>query len=79
MEKEISVYPVLTDGELTIQNNSTEVLHFELYNALGEKIMNRTLSGKSNRVDLYTYANNIYFYKITSGNNKVKTGKIIKQ
>ena len=78
-ESQVLVFPNPTAGELNIQITSTQEFQFTLYNSLGEKIIEKTFSGKSNTFNLSAYSNGIYFYKIISEKNIIKTGKVIKQ
>jgi len=78
-ENDFIVYPNPFNGELTIQINSTQVFQFTLYNSLGDKIIDKSLTKKNSTIDLSAYSNGIYFYKLTSDKQLIKSGKIIKQ
>jgi hypothetical protein len=54
-------------------------IQFSLYNSLGEKIINKTLTEKINVINLSSCSGGIYFYKVIEQDNKITTGKIIKQ
>ena len=73
------VFPNPTGNELNIQINSSEIFHFILYNSLGEKIIDKPLLNKKSTVDLSSYSNDIYFYKLTYNEQLIKSGKIMKQ
>jgi len=75
----ITVYPNPTIGELNIQNNSTQLFQFSLYNTLGETIISKSLTNKTSRIDLSDYSDGIYFYKICFESGKTENGKVIKQ
>lgn len=75
----VKIYPNPTVGNLTIQNNSNQTLRFSLYNTLGETIREEILTNETSTMDMSSYSNEIYFYKLTDGNNIIESGKIIKQ
>ena len=74
-----SVFPNPSNNILNIQSNSTQPIQFTLYNSLGQKIISASLTNGKSTIDLTAYSKEIYFYKLTSVNNIIKTGKIIKQ
>ena len=73
------LFPNPAASELNIQINSTQEFQFALYNSLGEKIIDKSLNNKTSSINLSAYSNGIYFYKIISEKNIIKTGKVIKQ
>jgi len=75
----VNVYPNPTIDILNIQNNSTQLLRFRLYNSLGELFIDKTLSNETNTIDVSTIANGVYFYNFILENNNTQSGKIIKQ
>lgn len=77
--EKIKIYPNPAVGELNIENNSTQLLQFTLYNSVGEKIIDKTLTDKTSVIDLSSYSADIYFYKLASDKSIVKTGKLMKQ
>ena len=79
INQSISIYPNPSNNELNIHNNSTQTFQFTLYNSLGEKIINKVLIHKANTIDLSGYSNGIYFYKLISDKQLIKSGKLIKQ
>lgn len=72
------VYPNPSNGEFTVKAvknfNSIEVL-----NVTGEKVYSAELNGTELNVNLENQPKGIYFYRLTSDNNTVKTGKLIIQ
>ena len=77
----VSIFPNPTSTLLTIQiiSDKNQSCQFILSNSLGEKIISRSLMGKTSVIDLSGYADGIYFYKVTDHDNQIATGKIIKQ
>lgn len=72
------VYPNPSNGAFTVKAvknfNSIEVL-----NVTGEKVYSASLNGTELNVNLENQPKGIYFYRLTSDNNTLKTGKIIIQ
>lgn len=72
------VYPNPSNGEFTVKAvknfNSIEVL-----NVTGAKVYSAELNGTELNVNLENQPKGIYFYRLTSDNNTVKTGKLIIQ
>lgn len=73
------VFPNPSNNILNIQNNSGQKFQFTLYNSLGEKIIETILADKLNTIDLSSFTNGIYFYYAITTEQKITTGKIIKQ
>lgn len=59
--------------DTAFQDNSSQIA---VYSALGVMVLERTLVGSSNTIDL-NLADGVYFYKLLSDTGKVQTGKII--
>jgi hypothetical protein len=78
-EISFSVFPNPSTNIFTLKNNSNHSLQFTLYNSLGEIIIDKTLIDNTSTIDLSASSDGIYFYKLTSENNLIKTGKLIKQ
>ena len=76
---ELEIYPNPAFSLLNIQNNSAQLFQFTLYNSLGEKIITKSLTNKTSIIDLSDYSDGIYFYKLISDKQLIKSGKIIKQ
>lgn len=73
------VFPNPTSNNLNIQNNSSQIIQFTLYNSLGETIISKSLTNKTSTINLSAYSNDIYFYKVLNENGEIKSGKIVKQ
>lgn len=77
-ENEILLYPNPAYNVLHIQNNSTQLVLFTLYNPLGEKLIDQIVANKTSTINLSAYANGIYFYNLSYDKERIKSGKIIK-
>lgn len=81
--QQVKVFPNPSNGkfkfEISNQQLTAEKIDLEIYNTLGEKIISKSLSNKTTVLDLSSYPAGIYFYKVIEHNNKITTGKIIKQ
>lgn len=78
-ENLVSVFPNPSNNILSIENNSTKMFQFTLYNSLGEKLIDKILPNKTSTINLSAFANDIYFYKVSNDKQEIKSGKIIKQ
>lgn len=78
-ENLFSVFPNPSSSELTIQNNSGRQFQFALYNSLGKKVFDEMLMGETNTIELSSYTNDIYFYKVSNGKKQIQCGNIVKQ
>jgi hypothetical protein len=73
----INVYPnPSSDGRFVIAN-IVKQSHVEVYNLWGEKIAEKTLSSKLEKLNLNEASSGIYLYKIESVNGNIATGKLI--
>lgn len=77
--KKLKIYPNPTVSELNIENNSTQHIQFTFYNSLGEKFIDKILANKTNTINLSPYSNDVYFYRVSTDKQLIKSGKIIKQ
>lgn len=77
----VSFYPnpITTSMTVTI-NNASEINSSDLriFNILGQQIMNRIIT-KSTTVINTNFKSGIYFYKVTSKNGSIQSGKLIKK
>lgn len=74
-EDELTLYPNPTHGKVTIELLS-ESKYLQVYNSLGEQILNKSLSEQSEiEIDLSGNATGVYFVKILTG-SKVKTVRV---
>jgi len=78
-ENLVYVFPNPSNNILNIQNNSAQQVQFTLYNYLGEKIIDKTLTEKTSTINLSAYSNDIYFYRVNNDKHLMTSGKIIKQ
>jgi hypothetical protein len=70
------IYPNPSSGEIQISGiNSGENIRFQLMNILGETLANRTVSS-GEKIDLSSFKNGIYLYKIQSA-TAISTGKLL--
>jgi len=76
---EVSVFPNPSTDEFKIITNLNAPLHLILYNSLGDVIMEKTLHGKINSVNVSSLPGGIYFYKISVNRKTIKNGKLIRQ
>jgi subtilisin family serine protease len=73
------VYPNPTNDSISVTlPNESNVKMIAIYNVLGQKVLQKTISIQSPTISLKSLNSGIYFYKIES-NNFSKSGKIIKQ
>ncbi|MEI6575635.1 MAG: T9SS type A sorting domain-containing protein [Bacteroidota bacterium] len=75
--KQISFFPNPSKGHFTMLkkvNNSSQLI---IYNTLGDKIFESTLTNHQSEIDLSTQANGIYFYKVTFPDMTIESGKLI--
>jgi photosystem II stability/assembly factor-like uncharacterized protein len=79
-EKEIVVYPNPGQGWLTISNNMAGLpaLNFVLNDAQGKMLLQQTLEGKTNQVDISVYPVGTYFYQLSVQGRAVKTGQFVR-
>lgn len=79
IEAAITIFPNPSSNELNIQNNSSQLIQFTLYNSLGGKIIDKILMNSTNAINLSEYSSGVYFYKVSNAYQEIKCGKIIKQ
>nr|MBP6759477.1 T9SS type A sorting domain-containing protein [Flavobacterium sp.] len=73
------VYPNPTNDSVSVTlPNEPNVKTIAVFNILGQKVLEKTISTQSPTISLKNLNSGIYFYKIES-NNFSKNGKIIKQ
>ncbi len=77
--KDIVAYPNPTESTIKIKNLTSSTQYVvSLFNMLGEKILQKTMSKHSNNIDLSKYASGVYFANIET-ENKTTAIKIIKE
>ena len=77
-ENSVNVYPNPANDILNISlgilNENTEI---KIVNALGELVLNETLTTQHSSLKTHHLQNGIYFYTILVGENNIKTDKIV--
>ena len=63
---------------INIENNELDNIHFNLYNSLGELLLQQKIISKKQNIDLSKYAQGVYYLHIAN-NNKSKVYKLIYQ
>jgi len=79
LEEEVIIYPNPSSGQFSVQVNGQLPivnLHLAIFNVMGEEIYSSVINSPSSLVDLKV-ASGIYFYKLSSGDGKIATGKIV--
>lgn len=74
-----TVYPNPAQDQFSIKINSTQIIHLELFNLIGEKLTEKYLSKNNSSIDISTYSAGIYFYKLSYKGQLLESGKLIKQ
>src|SRR5262249_50901277 len=79
-DNSIKVFPNPAADQLTIEYDKLNrpSPQFILYNSFGEEVMNRTLTAKTNTIDISKLPAGIYFYKLCSEQSIINAGKIAK-
>jgi hypothetical protein len=75
----VFVFPNPTNDVLNIRFKSNEEYRFQLFNVLGEILLDVNLRDESNSINLSGFADDIYFYRFGINTNEYQSGKIIKQ
>ena len=78
----ISVYPnpFSTSATITISNISIfKNIELKMYNSLGEVVMSKSITSEETTLDTTNLPAGVYFYKVTSDNKAVQSGKLIAQ
>lgn len=76
----VSAYPNPTTGYLTLSFGEFDIsnLSYQLYDLNGKLLRNEKPSGYKTQINMSNYVPATYFVKIISGNQSIKTFKIIK-
>ena len=78
-KENLLLYPNPESNELTIQlNEASEKYFFEIYNSLGQKLMNGTFFGNTQKINISNLTNGIYIL-VLSNNKKQYSQKFIKE
>ncbi|RDI10258.1 T9SS type A sorting domain-containing protein [Flavobacterium sp. AG291] len=75
--KGLRYYPNPTNNVLNIQN-ATDINSVSIVNALGQKIISKTINSTTTQVDVSSLSKGVYFVTVNSGNAS-KTIKVIKE
>jgi hypothetical protein len=80
IDLDISAYPNPTTQNLTLSigNDISETLHFQLCDLSGKIIERRKISNRTETIHMENLATGPYFLKVSNANNEVKIFKIIK-
>jgi hypothetical protein len=80
IDLDISAYPNPTTQNLTLSigNDISENLHFQLCDLSGKIIERRKISNRTETIHMENLATGPYFLKVSNANNEVKIFKIIK-
>ena len=74
----IKTYPNPVVDEVFFDIANQDVVNVSIYNILGVKEMQQSLTASSNRVDMSQFANGTYVWQMTSLNGElIKTGKLV--
>lgn len=71
LDKLITVFPVPTNGKVTIKVESNETINATLIDALGKEITNFGAVSNGQTIDISTQASGIYFVRFTNGSSVV--------
>lgn len=71
--------PTVDVLNLTITNFNQENLRYQLFNIQGQLIATKQLRNPTTTIGMENYSASIYFLKVTSSNQALKTFKIIKK
>jgi uncharacterized repeat protein (TIGR03803 family) len=77
----INVYPNPSNGTFTLSLlNSNETCKVEVYNVMGQQVMNEELIGKNTQIDLSNQSAGVYLYRVlTESGELVGSGKVVLQ
>jgi hypothetical protein len=76
---QLSVYPNPNNGEFTISMNSiSENMNVEIYNSLGQIVINEKVNTQSKKINMSQIPNGIYILKLKENNSVISTRKLVK-
>lgn len=76
----INLFPNPAQSDITIVvSNITNQMWFEVYDAIGKKIIEKSLSENRTTLSISDLKSGIYVYKIYNANGPVKVGKLVKE
>lgn len=73
----LEYYPNPTNSNVTV-TSPEGITGITIYNVAGQLLLNKTVNGTAADADIASFANGIYFFKVTNG-NKTSNFRIIKQ
>ena len=74
--KLINLFPNPCSGKLIVENSPENGI-FELYDIVGRKVYSSILNGNATQLDLSSFNNGTYLYKIIQNDKVVKEDKLI--
>jgi len=74
---EVTIFPIPSDGILTVKQNSTKHIGIEIHNVLGELIFKTTSEDQQTLINLSNNPKGIYFIRIIDGNKNITNKKLI--
>ncbi len=76
----VTAYPNPTTDYLTLRIGEFDIsnLSYQLYDLNGKLLRNEKLSGNATQINMRNYVPSTYFVKVITGNQSIKTFKIIK-
>lgn len=79
MVNELNIYPNPGNGKFIVSSTYSQIKTIEIYNVLGKLVWREHLTANTIMIDISEQPKGIYFYKVSSDNNMIKTGKLIMQ
>ncbi|MCB0802760.1 MAG: T9SS type A sorting domain-containing protein [Flavobacteriales bacterium] len=80
IEFSISPNPVRDIAQIQVEQNVESSLRIEIYDVIGQKILSRRIVNNKQNINLQSFENGVYLYKIVTEDNKqLKQGKLIVQ
>lgn len=74
-----SVYPNPNNGTFNIRMSDYENANVEIYNAVGQKVVEQTLQNNLTQLDLTNFSHGFYFVRVTKNNTLIYQSKIVKE
>jgi|GEM_PF-665977 len=75
----IVVYPTRFTSSFTVQNNQTETLQLQVFTSDGKQVHQQKILQGTTIINLSPLPQGNYLYSLTNGQEKVATGKLVKQ
>ncbi len=73
----LSVYPNVSTGIFNLEQETLETLEISVFDSQGKVIIQQKMNEYSSVINLSQQTDGIYFYKVTSTDNRMKTGKLV--